>query len=64
MQTERARRHRDAFALNMLAHRDAFALNMLAKTPPLVMCAFFTHLGPHIYIIVKCLFFKVLQFRP
>ena len=35
---------------------------LLAKTPPLVMCPFFTHLGPHIYLInAKCLFFKVLQ---
>ena len=33
---------------------------LLAKTPPLVMCAFDTHLGPHFYLNVKCLFFKVL----
>ena len=34
---------------------------LLAKTPPPVMCVFFTHhLGPHIYLNVKCLFFEVL----
>ena len=26
------------------------------------MCAFFTHLGPHFYLNVKCLFFKVLLY--
>ena len=34
--------------------------HLLAKTPSLVMCAFFTHLGPRIYLNVKRLFCKVL----
>ena len=51
MQTERAPRHMQARLSSTY---------LLAKTPPLMMCAFFPHLGPHIYLNVKCLFFKVL----